>query len=156
MQWLHKFAHVIFLSLGYVSFRLVHVDLFFEIAIKKSNFNIHLMYEHVMNWCKCKKDSDRRNPDNRRISVKEVNTLLLGEFLDNWSGFVFVDSAIRSEFLLKGPFTACRFASWRKISEIQVLFSIMNLISLSMVSFLKEDSEESIASLKELGSPSKR
>ena len=40
--------------------------------------------------------------------------------------------------------------------RILVLFSIMNLISLSMTSFQKGDSEDSITSLKELGSPSIR
>jgi len=38
----------------------------------------------------------------------------------------------------------------------QVLLSIIDLISLSMVSFQKGDSKKSIASLKELGSPSTR
>ena len=40
--------------------------------------------------------------------------------------------------------------------RIQMLFFIMNLISLSMASFQKGNSEESIAFLKELGSPCTR
>src|SRR3954462_2580407 len=40
--------------------------------------------------------------------------------------------------------------------RIQVLFSIMDLSSLSMASFQKGDLEEFIASLNELGSPSTR
>jgi len=40
--------------------------------------------------------------------------------------------------------------------RIQVLFSIIDLISLSMASFQKGDSEEFIASLKEIRSPSTR
>jgi len=41
------------------------------------------MYEHVMNRYKCKKNSDRRDHGNKRIGVKEVNILLLGETLGN-------------------------------------------------------------------------
>jgi len=39
--------------------------------------------------------------------------------------------------------------------RIQVLFSIIDLISLSTASFQEGDSKEVIASLKELGSPSR-
>jgi len=41
------------------------------------------MDEHVMNRCKYKKDSDKKDPVNRRIGVKKVNTLLLSETLGN-------------------------------------------------------------------------
>jgi len=72
-----------FLSLGYESFWLIHIDLFFKITIQKSSLDIHLMDEHVMNRCKCKKDSDKKDPVSRRIVVKKINTLLLSETLGN-------------------------------------------------------------------------
>jgi len=62
-------------------------------------------------------DSDRRYPSNRRICVKKVNTLLLSETLGNKSGFIFVNNATGSDFLLKDSFTTYIFASWRKVSE---------------------------------------
>jgi len=41
------------------------------------------MDAHVMNRCKFKKDSNKKDPVNRRIGVKIVNTFLLSETLGN-------------------------------------------------------------------------
>ena len=49
IQWLHEFAHFIFLSLGNESSWLVHVNFLLKISIKKGSFHIHFMNEHVMN-----------------------------------------------------------------------------------------------------------
>jgi len=63
--------YIFFLSLGYESFWLVHIDHFFKIAAQKSSLDIDVMDEHVINRYKCKKDSDRKYPDHKRICVKK-------------------------------------------------------------------------------------
>jgi len=145
-----------FLSLDNKSFWLVYIDLFFKIVFEKSGFHIHLIYEHVMNRCKYKKNFDKRDPSNRRISVKEVNTFFLGVKPLATNLGLYLSSAIESEFLLEDPFTTYRFASWRKVSENSSSILYYGL-SLTVNDFsLEKNSEESIAFLKELESPSTR
>jgi len=135
IQWLHKFVHFVFLSFGYESFWLVHINLFFKIDIQKSSLDI--MWCMNLLWI---------NASARRILIEEI--LVIGEYVSKKSiTFCWVKSLATNpalylstvpsgqSFFLKIHLQLTCFYSGGRSVRIQVLFSIMYMSSLSTASF---------------------
>jgi hypothetical protein len=128
IQKLYQLTHLILLIFYYKFIRLCHIDFLFQLSIKESCLNVHLMDEKTMWDRQWDENINYGQSNNRWISIKEIFTFFLNITLSHKSCLVLVNSTIWPKFLFKHPLTTHEFINhmvdqptpkfhWRELSS---------------------------------------
>src|SRR5467141_1674886 len=113
IQSLAHVAYPVLFSWFLHASRLFHVDFFFEIAMEKSCFDVHLMYFPVNGCSNVQKNPSRFHVCNRGICLSVVDARFLRETLRNHAHLVSNDIAIGVPLVVKDRLQRYDFStSW--------------------------------------------